>query len=252
MCEGLYAMRQTVILNTLSKKKRVTVTELAEILGVSEVTVRKDLSQLESKGLLRREHGYATFVNSDDVMNRLLFNYEIKKKIAQKALESINDSETIMIESGSSCALLAEEIVSNRRDITIITNSVFIATFIRHKIGARIILLGGEYQNESQVMIGPLVKICAANFHVDKFFIGTDGFNEVGAMSGDLMRAEAVRNMAESSQQVIILTESRKFNQTGTVPLLTYEKINKIYTDKEVENSKVQKLEAKNIRVEVV
>ena len=252
MYEGLYAMRQTVILNALSKKKKVTVTELAEILGVSEVTVRKDLSQLEIKGLLRREHGYATFVNSDDVMNRLLFNYEIKKKIAQKALESINDSETVMIESGSSCALLAEEIVSNRRDITIITNSVFIATFIRHKIGARIVLLGGEYQNESQVMIGPLVKICAANFHVDKFFIGTDGFNEVGAMSGDLMRAEAVRNMAESSQQVIILTESRKFNQTGTVPLLTYDKIHTIYTDGEIETSTIQKLEAKNIKLQVV
>ena len=240
--------RQSQILNILSEKKRVTVTELSAALGVSEVTVRKDLSQLENKGLLRREHGFTTLANTDDVTNRLSFNYETKQKIAKKAAESIKNSETIMIESGSCCALLAEEVVTNKRDVTIITNSAFIASFIRNK-GARVILLGGEYQNESQVMIGPLVKICAANFHVDKFFIGTDGFNEFGAMSGDLMRAEAVRNMAESANHVIILTESKKFKQLGIVTLLPYEKISAIYTDSEIENSTLQNFERKNIKM---
>jgi len=244
--------RQTKILNILSQKKKVSISELSEVLKVSKVTIRKDLSQLESKGLLRREHGFAALVNSDDITNRLSFNYEIKKKIAQKALETIKDGETIMIESGSCCALLAEEIISNKRDITIITNSVFIATYIRHKVGAKLILLGGEFQNESQVMVGPLIKICASNFYVEKFFIGTDGFNEVGAMSGDLMRAEAVKNMAESAQKVIILTESKKFQQTGIVPLLPYEKINAIYTDSQLEESSRQKLEKKNIKIKTV
>ena len=242
--------RQTEILTILSKKKKVTVTELSEKLGISEVTVRKDLSLLEEKGLLRREHGYATMVSSDDVSNRLSFNYEIKRSIAQQALESIKDGETVMIESGSCCALLAEELVSNKRDITIITNSVFIATFLRNKAGAHIILLGGEYQNEARVMVGPLIKICAANFHVDKFFIGTDGFNEYGAMSGDLMRAEAVRNMTENANQTIILTESAKFKQIGVVPLLPYEKISTIYTDNQVESSTIQQLKTKNITIQ--
>ena len=244
-------MRQTKILDILSKRKKVTVSELSEVLNVSEVTVRKDLSQLEIKGFLKREHGYAAISNSDDVANRLLFNYEIKKKIAQKALELIKDGETIMIESGSCCAILAEEIVSNRKDITIITNSVFIATYIRSNVGARIVLLGGEYQNESQVMVGPLIKICATNFFIEKFFIGTDGFNEVGAMSGDLMRAEAVRNMAENAQQTIILTESKKFQQTGVVPLLPYNKISKIYTDDQIDENLRQNLEVKNIKIEI-
>ena len=244
--------RLTNILGILSKKKKVTVAELSKALEVSEVTVRKDLSQLEEKGLLKREHGYAAMITSDDVSNRLSFNYEIKRQIAQQALSTIKDGETVMIESGSCCALLADEIVSNKRDVTIITNSVFIATFVRNKAGARIILLGGEYQNEAQVMVGPLIKICAANFHVDKFFIGTDGFNEYGAMSGDLMRAEAVRNMSENAQQTIILTESAKFNQTGVVPLLSYEKISKIYTDNQVEDTTIQKLGAKNITIQTI
>lgn len=237
------------ILKILSKEKRVTVTELSKALNVSEVTVRKDLLELENKGLLRRGHGFATLVNSDDVSNRLTFNYELKRRIAQKAMESISDGETIMIESGSCCALLADEVVNNRKDITIITNSVFIANFIRNKPNAHVILFGGEFQNESQVIVGPLIKICAANFHVDKFFIGTDGFNEHGAMSGDLMRAEAVREMSGSAKQTIILTESKKFNQYGVVPLLPYEKISAIYTDDQVEESTIKSSFLKDIKV---
>ena len=240
--------RQTQILDILGSKRRIAVLELAELLQVSDVTIRKDLSVLEEKGLLKREHGFATMPDSDDISTRLLFNYETKRRIAAKALESIRDGETIMIESGSCCALLAEEIVLNRRNVTLVTNSVFIATFLRDKLGARIILLGGEFQQESQVMVGPLIKGCAQNFRVEKFFIGTDGFNEAGAMSNDLMRSETVRNMAQSAQKSIILTESKKFSQTGVVPLLSYDEISEIYTDDEIPHETKHALEEKNIR----
>ena len=241
--------RQTQIISILSDRKKITVLELAELLKVSDVTIRKDLAILEEKGLLKREHGFATMPESDDVSTRMIFSYEIKRKIAQKALESIKDGETLMIESGSCCALLAEEIVLNRRGITIITNSIFIANFLRDKVGARIILLGGEFQPESQVMIGPLIKKCAENFNVDKIFMGTDGFNDVGAMSGDLMRAEAVRNMKKSTRQAIILTESKKFTQSGIVPLINYGEIDFIYTDDKISEDKRNFLEDKGVKV---
>ena len=241
--------RQTQILDIIGDKKRITVLELAELLQVSDVTIRKDLAVLEERGLLKREHGFATLPESDDISTRLLFNYETKRRIAQKALTSIKDGETIMIESGSCCALLAEEIVLNRRGVTLITNSVFITTFIRDKVGARIILLGGEYQNESQVMVGPLIKKCAENFYVEKFFMGTDGFNAAGAMGGDLMRAEAVRNMAESARQKIILTESKKFSQTGVVPLLPYKEIDSIYTDENISDETAKNIEDKGVKI---
>lgn len=241
--------RQTRILDILSQKKQVTVLELAQALQVSDVTIRKDLSVLEDKGLLKREHGFATLPESDDVSTRLLFSYETKRRIAQKALETIKDCETVMIESGSCCALLAEEIALNRRGVTLITNSIFIATFLRDKVGVRIILLGGEYQPESQVMVGPLVKKCVENFNVEKFFIGTDGFNESGAMSGDMMRAEAVNYMAQSARRAIILTDSKKFSQAGVVPLLTYEKIDSIYTDDKIPEEGKKKLEAVKVQI---
>ena len=241
--------RQTQILDLIGERKRVTVLELSELLKVSDVTIRKDLAILEEKGLIKREHGFAALPESDDISTRLLFNYETKRRIAQKVLESIKDGETIIIESGSSCALLAEEIVLKRRGVTIITNSVFIATFLRDKVGARIILLGGEYQNEAQVMVGPLVKKCAENFYVEKFFMGTDGFNERGAMGGDLMRAQAVRDMAESARQKIILTESKKFSQIGVVPLLTYKEIDSIYTDEKISEEAIKNLENRGVKI---
>ena len=82
-------IRHTKILNILNEKKKVTVAELSEALDVSEVTIRKDLSQLEKNGFLNKEHGYATMISSDDVSNRLSFNYDVKRRIAQKALATI-------------------------------------------------------------------------------------------------------------------------------------------------------------------
>lgn len=248
---GFYTMhmRHSQLLNIVNQKKRVAVTELAKALDVSEVTVRKDLNLLEHKGLLRREHGYAAMTASDDIANHLSFNYERKRLIAHRAAESIHNGETVMIESGGCCALLAEELAANRRDITIITNSAFIADFIRKQPNAHVILLGGEYQNESQVMVGPMVRNCVKNFYVNKFFVGTDGLNEQGFMSNDLMRAEAARAMAESASQVIVLTESTKFKASGVVSLLPLDKISAVYTDDQADSESLTMLNNNGIHV---
>ena len=97
--------RHTQILELLTEQKRVEVTELSELLHVSQVTIRKDLDQLENAGLILRAHGFATLNSSDDMNNRLAYHYDVKQKIAKLACESIRDGETIMIESGSCCAL---------------------------------------------------------------------------------------------------------------------------------------------------
>ena len=158
--------RHTRIVNIVNKSKKIEVNALAEMLGVSPVTIRKDLGSLEEKGLLSREHGYAVMLNTDDINNRLAVCYETKVKIAKAAANMVSSGETVMIESGSSCALLAGELSNSDKDVTIITNSAFIAGYVRENGDSRVILLGGEYQKESQVMVGPLVRICAREFHV--------------------------------------------------------------------------------------
>jgi len=81
-------------------------------------------------------------------------------------------------------------------------------------------LLGGNVQRDSQVTVGPLVRVCAQEFLVDRLFIGADGWADgVGFTNADQMRAEAVRSMAESASEVVVLTESEKFGRRGAVPI---------------------------------
>ncbi len=242
--------RHTQILEMITDKKKVEVTELSAAFNVSQVTIRKDLIQLEEKGLIKREHGFATLNAKDDINTRLAYHYDKKLKIAKKAIESVKDGETVMIESGSSCALVALELANHRKDITIITNSAFVADYVRKVNQTKIILLGGEYQLESQVMVGPMTKRCASNFFVDKLFVGTDGYSsKVGFTGNDLMRTEAVRDMALQANKVIIVTDSIKFKQTGVVPLINSEFISVVVTDDEIDLDIKKDLEAKGIQV---
>jgi DeoR/GlpR family transcriptional regulator of sugar metabolism len=225
---------------------------LAELLNVSQVTIRKDLGVLEEKGLLKREHGYAVRTSSDDINSRLAFNYDIKRKIARLACELVSDGETVMIESGSSCALLAEELAYNKKDITIITNSTFISAYIREG-NAKVVLLGGDYQPESQVVVGPLTRKCVKDFFVDKLFIGTDGYNsKMGFTGKNLMRTETVKAMAESANKIIILTESSKFSERGVVSQFKAEEISYLLTDTNIPKDVLESLKKEKINVQMV
>ena len=242
--------RQSQILDLLAKNKKMEVTKLSELLNVSQVTIRKDLVILENSGIIVREHGYARLNESDDINNRLARHYKKKKKIAKLAVESIENGETVMIESGSCCALVALEIARSKKDVTLITNSAFIADYIR-KIGSvKVILLGGEYQNESQVMVGPLTRKCVEAFFVDKLFIGTDGFTiETGFTGNDYMRSEAVKDMAKQASRVMIVTDSDKFSQKGVVNLIEIEKVACVYTDDNIPSKIEDYLNKRNIKV---
>lgn len=236
--------RHTKLLQLVNESKRIEVAKLSECLNVSQVTIRKDLKFLEEKGLLRREHGFAIINSSDDINNRLSINYDIKRKIAKLASSLVSNGETIMIESGSCCALLADEIARNKKDVTIITNSAFIASYIREAPFTKIILLGGDYQHESQVLVGPITKKCAKEFFVDKLFVGTDGFSIDSGFSGiNLLRTETVKSMAECANNLIILTESSKLSKRGIVSQFKSDEVNYLLTDDNIcENIKTELL----------
>lgn len=242
--------REEEILAIVSEKKKIEVNELSALLNVSKVTIRKDLDKLEARGLLHRQHGYALLNNLDDINYRLAQNYDQKRKIALEASKIVNDGEVIMIESGSTCALLAEELAFNRNDITIITNSCFIASYVRKAETVKVILLGGEYQKESQVNVGPLVKQVINEFYVDKLFVGIDGFDARRGFTGsDITRCDTTRTLATAANQTIVLTDSSKFSQNGLVSEFGFSEISKVFTDKHINREALAFLEKEKISV---
>ena len=205
------------ILKLVSEFEKIDVNSLSEKLQVSKVTIRKDLDKLESKGLLHREHGYAVLNSGDDINVRLSFQYDTKKRIAREAAKLIKDNDTVLIESGSTCALLAEEICQTKKNVKIVTNSYFIADYIQEYDSCKIILLGGEFQKESRVTVGPLLK--------------------------DMMRSEVVQAMSDVSKEVIVLTDSSKFEKCGTVRRFALSQVSRVITDKNISQEAKEKLE---------
>ena len=242
--------RRAKILEILTEHTKVEVSRLAKLIEVSQVTARRDLDLLEEQGLVRREHGYALLNIDDDLNNRLAYHYDTKKAIAKAAAAYVQNGETVMIESGSCCAILANELAVTKRKVTVITNSAFIADYTCKQPGAKTVLLGGDYQPESQVMVGPITGKCAEEFFVDKLFIGTDGYTEkAGFTSKDRMRAEAVRDMAKQAANIIILTESEKFSRQGVVSLFKAKQVSRVYTDDGLSNDNENHLIEQGVKV---
>lgn len=245
--------RYTKLIEIVSQYGKIEVNELAKLLGTSQVTIRKDLDYLSEKGILRRERGYALLKSKDDINYHMAFHYEAKQKIAKAAANLVEDGETIIVESGSTCAMFAEQLVSVRKGIKIITNSSYIANFIKDNPNVEIILLGGNYQKNTQAVVGPMTKECVKYFHVDKIFVGIDGFSmETGFMGVDMIRSDTVRSMAASANHTYVLTESAKLEDAGSVPFLRTEDIYQLITDENVSPEIKSFLESKQVKIQLV
>ncbi len=251
--ETMNQSRMDYLLKIVNEQKKIEVSKLAGLLGVSKVTMRKDLSELERRGLLRRQHGYAIINNSDDLSYRLAQRYEIKLRIAKAAAELVSEQETIMIESGSTCALLAEQLGKQGKNVTIITISYFIANYISQYNNLHVIMLGGNYQPDSQVVVGPLVKQTLQGLRVQRLFAGTDGFDaHQGFFGNDIMRTETVKAMAQRAQQLVILTDASKFIKASLVQQFSLDEVDLVVTDKGITQLAKDSLSSHKIQVSEV
>ena len=234
----LTEQRYEEILKLVEQKKSVTVAEICELFRISESTARRDINALDQAGRLIRVFGgaVASDLNFESreptVEQKMDRNIEEKRQIAYEASKLVNDNDTIMIENGSCCALLASIIAKEKKNVTIITNSAYIADFIREE-DVNIILLGGIYQKDSQCTVGAMIETNASFFHVHYFFIGTDGYSsKTGFTNKDTMRAEAVKSMAKAADEIIVVSESEKFNHVGTVSMNLNNKITVVSDNK--------------------
>lgn len=241
-------VRHQQIIQLVNTRGSIAVSELAQITGVSEVTVRQDLNILERDQFLRRVHGSALALDSDDVGMRMNTRYSIKQAIASHAASLINEGESVFIEGGSTNALLARTL-SDRRDVTVITVSHYIAHLLK-EAACEVIVLGGMLQKSSESMVGPLTRYCVQQVHFHKAFVGVDGWHaETGFTGRNMLRCDVVDAVLAKGVETFALTDSSKFGQIHPYPLSPGFQVRQVITDSALHPTLLTQLHEQNVAV---
>ncbi len=247
--------RRVRILDLINREGQVSVNELSRMFGVSEVTIRNDLSHLEKKGLLIKTRGGGLKTQSvaiDQKLNeKAKINSREKLAIGKKAVELISDNDTIILDSGTTTVEIAKNI-NGIQNLTVITNALNIAgQLIRDEI--KVILLGGILRTSSLSLIGPIGEYNMRNFYCDKCFLGVDGIDsQSGIFTPNLEEANLNRLMIDASKEVIIVTDSTKFKRKSFAHIAPISKVDIIITDSNIPEDEFKNLQNKGIKVILV
>ncbi len=213
-----YSTRRKDIVRIVQLLRRVSVQELTQRLNVSEATVRKDLAFLEDEAILFRTHGGAALAeenrNMHNVRNRENTYLEEKRAIAQRARALVSEGETIFLDSGSTCAVIAAEIKD--MSLRVIAHSVgVINELINADDGLALYSLGGSYRPGSGSFIGPLAQENLQRFRIETCFVGTAGFSTDGTFyAQNLIEAELKTEALRLSTRRVIVADYSKMSRT--------------------------------------
>jgi DeoR family transcriptional regulator, aga operon transcriptional repressor len=208
--------RHDEILKILGRLRTVTVGELTGRLGVSEVTIRKDLTMLEEMGRLVRTHGGAMLAEDraqvTTIARRRFENDDAKRIIARRARELCNEDDTIYIDSGSTCMAFAALLAA--MSLRIVTNSMDVMTALADAPGISLHSVGGSYRKEAGSFIGPAAVQTLRGFRLEACFLGTTGFTVRGVFSSqNAIEAELKALALSVSRRRIILADRSKYNR---------------------------------------
>jgi DeoR family transcriptional regulator, aga operon transcriptional repressor len=247
--------RRMKILKKLSLHDQVFVNELSKEFGVSEVTIRNDLEQLESKNLLIRARGGAmstTQVVSQDLQlgEKHKLNMNEKSRIGKAAAKLINDSDAVIIDSGTTTLEVVKNLASNLNNVTIISNALNIANQLVSSSNINLIIPGGILRKNSLSLIGPLAEKSFKNFYVDKVFLGVDGFNTMhGISTPNIEEASLNQIMIDIAREVIVVADSSKFLRKSLAFICKLDRIDTVITDSGISDDDKKRLEDAGIKV---
>ncbi len=248
--------RHEYILEMLRKQSSVSVTTFASQLNVSEVTIRKDLSYLESLNMLYRAHGFAIlinpYINDRHVNEKEKINTEKKRAIGIKAASMITDNDSVIIASGTTVLSLAREIKVTSH-LTVVTAAVNVAAILCRDKNIDVIQLGGILRNSSVSAVGPFAEKMMPEFSCSKLFIGVDGFDTTyGLTTTNLMEANLNRMMIKAAQKIIVLADSSKFGLRGFSKICDVSEIDQVITDDGIPQHYIEELNDLGIEVTIV
>lgn len=246
--------RQKEILNLLLKNNQLQVIELAEKLSVTQATIRRDLTSLESLGKLYRTHGGAILKEptvswlSTSLKERMKSHTKEKEAIAKSILPYIEDSETIMMDGGSTNMAIARQLSSHKNNLLIITNSQAIGeVFAKDENSTNTVyIIGGELLYGTQNTVGPIAQNNLNLFTADKSITCTTGIiPEEGLFSASPQESEIKRLMLKRSKTKILVFDISKIGVPALSKFNDFENIDLVITNKDIDPKDFEILKSK-------
>ncbi|HOB73921.1 MAG TPA: DeoR/GlpR family DNA-binding transcription regulator [Phycisphaerae bacterium] len=221
----------------LARRGYADLAVLVSELGVSESTIRRDLSQMEEEGIVRRTHGGAVFIS--DRFSAL--NYDAreatavaeKQAIGQAAAGLIQEGETILLDGGTTTFQVARQLLN--RSLQVVTNSLPIAHLLNSAPHIELIFVGGFIYPRTGVALGPLAVQALGSLHVSKAFMGVAGIAEDGLYNANVLMVETELQMMRCAEEVIVVADQSKFGRRGLARLSGWEAVHRVIADEGLE-----------------
>jgi DeoR family fructose operon transcriptional repressor len=233
----LIAERQSRLQELLAQRGIADLDSLAEQLRVSSSTIRRDVEQLESKGLVSRTHGGVIWIgdrNSNSTRpyafdQRMGYQLDAKRRIARAARSLVRPGETILIDGGTTTFYFAEELLG--LPLQLVTNSLPIANLFLNDDHVELILVGGLMYPRYGVLLGPVAENLLGAMHAKTLFLSVAGVNDATMYNQNLLLVQAERKMIEQAQQVVLLCDSGKFGHQALAKLGDLREVDVVVSD---------------------
>lgn len=209
---------------------RAKVTDLAQALDVSEMTIRRDLDTLAEQGLVRRVRGGALALGPQRFAERFRIQSRAKERVAAKLLTLVEEVGSIGIDASSTLQRLAASIEGSR-DLTVVTNGLDAFTTLRDKPGITALMTGGQHDPRTESLVGPLATRAAADIALHRFFVSAAGITPEGTTEATLEEAEVKMALASASGEVVAAVDHTKLGRIGPARCLPLSRISILVTD---------------------
>ncbi len=250
--------RRRRIAEFVEQQGRATVEELAARFSVSAVTVRADLETLARSGLLIRSHGGALPADGPvldaPLSIKAALHHDEKVRIARAAASMIRSGETIILDSGTTTAQIARQILRLKLEaLTVITNALNIALELSGPTHIRVLMLGGMLRPMSYSLVGPHAERALEGLSADRLFLGVDGLDpEIGVTTPEPLEAELNALMIRISRQVVVVADASKLGRRSLSVIAPVRSLHKLITDGGAAPETVEALRAQGVEVILV
>jgi DeoR family fructose operon transcriptional repressor len=244
--------RHREIIKILRDRGKVKTLQLAEMLGVSEPTIRRDIAELDKRGELIRTHGGALPIEENDAEPTFLEKsdkyLEEKVQIGKVAASLVKSGSTIVLDGGTTTLQIAKHLSGEK--LTVITNALDIAESLEENGDIDVILTGGTIRWNTRALVGPITEAVLKQFRVDMAFVGINAISaEGGVMTPNLIEASSKKAMLEIAHRAFVVADHTKFNKRALCKVAAFSDLEGIITDAGIDESLIHQYEQMDVEL---